>query len=463
MKGFAALPGGGKAYFPCSKAIWLAILGAACVLPGCATYSSSFSAIESDLGSQQYDAALQGIEKQSESSTDRVLYLLDKGMVLRMKRDFAASNQALEAAKMEMERLYAASVSENALSFVVNDATVSYAGDPYEQVLVHVYMALNYLELGEPDDARVEVLQANVKLREIAEKDPAGKITGDAFSRYLAGLVYDDSREWSDAMISYRQAYQTYKQYDASYGLAVPDMLKHDLLRLATQQGLTEEAAQYSREFGIAPAQRDHDRTAESGELIFVLSNGLAPIKREHAVHAATANTGVLVRIAVPYYESRANNVVSARISTSGKEADTEPMENIDAIARATLDAHMPAIIARGIAREGIKIAATNAAFASAGNNNDAVNLLGGVAVQVAALTTERADTRSWLTLPANIQLARLRLPTGSYTIKVELLGANRETVATTEYAGVVIAGAHKTYLTQHWIPPKLATTRREP
>ena len=88
--------------------------------------------------------------------------MLDKGMVLRMKRDFAGANQALEEAKSEMERLYAASVSENALSFIVNDATVSYAGDDYEQVLVHLYMALNYLELGQPEEAR-DALEAHAE------------------------------------------------------------------------------------------------------------------------------------------------------------------------------------------------------------------------------------------------------------------------------------------------------------
>ena len=102
----------------------LAILALVSGLGGCATYSGSFGIIERNLAAQQYDAALLNIEKESESKKDHVLYLLNKGMVLRMKRDFAGSNVALEAAKTEMDRLYAASVSENALSVMVNDSTV---------------------------------------------------------------------------------------------------------------------------------------------------------------------------------------------------------------------------------------------------------------------------------------------------------------------------------------------------
>ena len=103
-----------------SLCVWLAVVATCGMVSGCATYSGSFAVIERELAAQQYDAALQDIEQQSSSKSDRVLYLLNKGMVLRMKRDFFASNEVLEAAKMEMERLYATSVSENTLSFLVN-------------------------------------------------------------------------------------------------------------------------------------------------------------------------------------------------------------------------------------------------------------------------------------------------------------------------------------------------------
>lgn len=440
------------------------------VLTGCATYSESFGVIEHDLAARQYDSALRDIEKQPRSKTDSVLCLLNKGMVLRMKRDFSGSNQALEAAKAEMERLYAASVSENTLSFLVNDATVSYAGDDYEQVLVHLYMAFNYLELGQPKEARVEALQVDIKLREIGEKIPGDKFTEDALSRYLTGLIYEEMGEWSDAMIAYRKAYEAYKKYQVNYGMAMPDMLKHDLLRLAQRQGLTDEVAQYRKEFGITPPQEENSTSEQEGELVFVLNNGLAPIKREKVVGAiapppsvvvnaarhkqTTLAPPVVVNIALPYYESRPTKVLSARISVSGKQASTEMMENIDAIARASLDSRMPAITARSIARAVAK-GAIQESVDRAGNNknNDpAAALLGSFIVRVAAVATERADTRSWLTLPANIQLARLSMPPGSYTVTVDLLGRGKQVIATQEYPGVVISRKHKTYLTQHWV-----------
>ena len=429
---------------------------------GCATYSGSFAVIERNLAAQQYDEALEHIEKQSESKTNRALTLLNKGMVLRMKRDFVASNEALEAAKTEMERLYAASVSENALSFVVNDATVSYAGDGYEQVLLHVYMALNYLELGQTDAARVEALQVDVKLRELGEKVADGKFTEDAFSRYLTGLIYEASGEWSDALIAYRKSYEAYKKYQTDFGLAMPTLLKHDLLRLAQRVGLPDEVEQYEKEFGLK-RQREQADQSGLGEVVFVLSNGLAPIKHERAVALIDPVSGILARIALPYYESRSNNVVSARITASGKQGATELMEDVDAIARQSLDARMAAITARSLARAVAKITASKTAQQAAmqrKSDDAAIGLLGSFAVQVASVATERADTRSWLTLPANIQLARMRLPAGEYTIKIELLGEGEQVIASSEFSGIMVSKSRKTFLTQHWIPAQISAVQ---
>jgi len=281
-------------------------------------------------------------------------------------------------------------------------------------------------------------------------------------------------------MIAYRKAYEAYKKYQVNYGLAMPDMLKHDLLRLAKRQGLKDEAAQYSKEFGIELQQDRKQKQEQEGELVFILNNGLAPIKREKVVatwapppsvvagkskpQASRAPPQpVLVKIALPYYESRPNNVLSARISVSGKQADTQMMEDIDAIARASLDARMPAITARSIARAVAKGALQESVDRAGSNNNDvAAQLISSLVVRVATAATERADTRSWLTLPSDIQMARLSLPPGSYDVTVELLGANDRLIETQVFQQVSIQNKNKTYLTQHWVPDIPSTRRRK-
>ena len=161
-----------------------------------------------------------------------------------------------------------------------------------------------------------------------------------------------------------------------------------------------------------------------------------------------------MVDIALPYYESRPNRVAGARISVSGRQADTQLMENIDAIARASLKARMPAIMARAIARAVAKGVIQESVDRSGQNRDDpAVQLIGSLLVRVAAIATERADTRSWLTLPANVQMARLPLPPGTYDVTVELLGNNGQVIETNVFPQVAIRKEHKTYLSQHTMP----------
>jgi len=98
----------------------------------------------------------------------------------------------------------------------------------------------------------------------------------------------------------------------------------------------------------------------------------------------------------------------------------------------------------------------------NSGNNDAAAQLISSFLVRVATAATERADTRSWLTLPANIQMARLPLPAGSYDVTVELLGANDQLIETQVFPQVSIKTARKTYLTQHWVPDYPSTRRRK-
>jgi hypothetical protein len=434
----------------------------ALLLSGCASYSDSFSVIESDMAAQRFGAALETLERQRHPPRDRLLTLLNKAMLERMNGDYAASNTTFEAAKASMEELRGLSLREQGQSLLINDATRSYAGEEFEQVLVHLYMALNYLQLGERIDARVEALQVDERLREITQRLPENRYTEDALARYLTGMIYEELGERSDAMIAYRKAYEAYRHYEKNYSVAIPESLKHDLLRLSQQMGLTGEMRQYRKEFRIE-RWMSADELAEQGELIFLLHNGLAPIRREHAVTVPDPALDHFVRVALPYYETRPTPVDGARVTAGGTSASAEVAEDIRAIALKDLETKMPAITARALARAVLKAQMAKAARENARqqNQNNAGAAVAAIAMEIAGLVTERADTRSWLTLPSRIHLARLPLPPGTYTVKVDLLGDDGQIVSTQEYANMVIRRGAKTYLSPHWIPSTVTPPKR--
>jgi hypothetical protein len=426
---------------------------AACLaaLAACATYSDTIQFTEQSLARQDAKIALTAYSKLTPGGADRVLYLMNKGMLLRMAGEYGESTQALEEAKGAIEELKAVSVTEQALSFVVNDATKSFIGEDFEQVGVHTYLALNYLEQKQLDAARVEALQVDVLLREKAQGAPVNAYQEDAFARYLTGIVYEDQREWSDAMIAYRKAYEAYEKQRERFAVAVPDTLKHDLIRLADRMELTEEAAQYRASFGIRETT-SVEALLERGEIILTVHAGLAPIKREQAITALNPKTGRFLRVAVPQYRSRGHPFAYARLSAESGSVTSSRVENVDAIAVKSLESHMPGITARAVARMAAKDAAARAA---AGNNRSAGQGLAGLAINIAAVLSERADTRSWFTLPGEIHLARLSLPPGEHRVRIELRGYGEHVLDSSELK-VTLRKGEKKYVSRHWIPANL-------
>ena len=122
--------------------------------------------------------------------------------------------------------------------------------------------------------------------------------------------------------------------------------------------------------------------------------------------------------------------------------ADTDLMEDVNAIAIDALEKQNPIILARAVARAVVKTRASK----QADSRSDALGLV----VNLAGAITDRADTRSWSTLPNKIYLARLTLPQGHHKVRVELLDRSGGVVKTKQY-DVDIGGA-KRYLSLHWI-----------
>jgi hypothetical protein len=60
---------------------------------------------------------------------------------------------------------------------------------------------------------------------------------------------------------------------------------------------------------------------------------------------------------------------------------------------------------------------------------------------------TEIADTRSWTMLPDRIHMARLRLPMGNHTVRVEVLNRRGRVGQTLEFTDVKVVPGSRTLL----------------
>ncbi|KPK39176.1 MAG: hypothetical protein AMJ69_06365 [Gammaproteobacteria bacterium SG8_47] len=432
-----------------ARAIALALC--ATLLAGCATHTQRVQRLEQYYLAGDAANALVALDQIGYPRRDRVLYLMDQAILLRMDAQYEASNAALEQAKALIDELTAASVTETVAQFTLNDAASSYVGSPLEHVLIHVYAAFNYLDLGRVDAARVEALQLDQLTRQLGRRPETQLLGNVAFAHYLSGIIFEDLGEWSDAMIAYRKAYEAYQQHGTTLDERIPQALKTDLLRLSEHMGLAEENRAYQREFNI-DSWLPLARYRELGEIIVFFHDGLVPIKREHSEVVPLVGHGQLVRVSLPAYYDRGQPAQSARVTINDQTWQTEPAMNIARTAHVTLEKQMPGIIARSAMRNVVKYQTAR----EAGRQDE----LAGLAVNIFNVLTESADTRSWLTLPAEIQIARIALPPGSYDCEIAALPYGQHSGNATRFAGLHVDAGTKLYLSYRWTPFYARTTR---
>lgn len=409
------------------------------VLQGCATSVQKTASMRQFIEKSQYDLALLEAEKQL-ADDKGVMQYMNVGVLRRLNGDYKGSNRALEQAKQKIDELYATSVSEQAGALLVNDEMISFEGDKFEQVLIHLYMASNFLNLQDIDAARVELLQSQVKM-DTWDK-PEDEVP---FMHYFAGIMFEILGEPDAALVSYRKAVNAYINTRDQHGLNVPLVLQSDLLRLLEQLQLTNELTEYRKQFGSDYIQLP-DR-AGKGELVVVLGNGLVAQRDQIVIHTWSPELSANIKIAVPAYRDPPVKLNSVRLQVNGKYYPLEVVSNIDGLARAALSAKMPIIIARAIARA----VAKKKTEKEVGKQNDYAQLI----MLIVNFSTEIADTRSWNTLPQEFELARVLLPEGEYNVAIELVNSGGHIVDTiTEKVNIEVG--RMSVLSKRWTAPTL-------
>ncbi|MDR0747042.1 MAG: hypothetical protein LBE89_04025 [Helicobacteraceae bacterium] len=403
---------------------------------GCVPHSSKFAPIELELVRDNPQGALEKLTSKKPDNADLLAYQLNEAMLLRINGEFAQSNDIFESAKQTIDAYDAISVSEQTASLVINDEMSAYSGFDFERVLIHFYSALNYLELGDMESARVEALQADILMNALDDGDYAD----DPAMRYLSGVIFESLRERSDAMIAYRKAYEAYKQ-GGVFSVALPNILKGDLLRLSSAVGLKEENSHLQDEFKTSNFAK---LKKGEGEIVAVVSVGLAPIVRSENMLVPANNR--MIMVALPRLEFRQRFGIVPALVVNGGRIVCERFYDVSALFGYVMKNNLPAITAKTVARAVAKELMAQAA-GSVGDNKNA-SLAAKLLVQLFNTATEIADTRSWQTLPDEIYIARVILPSGTHDINVSY-----GDVKTVEYKQIAVREGQSSFLSPHFIP----------
>ena len=406
---------------------------AAVLLPACATFRSYDTELNETLAmaaNGKVDAALKTLDANNKKDKKDLLYFLERGELLRLKtayRDSQGAWTTADAKVQDWERTAKTDPDKlvgNVSSYVINDRLRPYEGHDYEKVMLTTRMAMNFLGQGDFENARVAIKQTHereaviaelrgrqyAKVQEEADKRGAApptfkEIKGypvqeidnpevnalrnsyqSALSHYLAGFVYEALGEPSLAAAGYRQA------IELQPGVA---LLEESLAGLDQRVGAPDD--------GLT-------------DTLIVLESGLAPGRRsqQFALPIPVNNKLVLVPVAYPVMQVRGEGFMPDEVRVDlGDPLRPERITSVDAMARRALQDEMPGIMLRSMVRSTSKAVAQYQAQRAAENSDSGMMGLVALALRVGSVPTEQADERGWRSLPANIYVARGKLPRG--------------------------------------------------
>jgi uncharacterized protein len=439
------------------------------VLSGCGTMRSYDRELSQTMGltaSGRPDLALVELEKNNTSEEKDLLYYEEKGQLLNIIGRFDESRSTWLSAD-EKIKIWEAEVTADPNkvigdigSVVLNDKTRRYDGQDFEKVMLSTKLALNHLQLGDFDAARIEIKKTHEreaiiaglrekefdkleeKKKEKNIKTEAKDIKGypvetlndpevtslknsyqSAFSHYLAGFVYEALGEPGLAAPGYRTAIE----------------LRPDIKWL--EEGL---AKLESRKYGIKPDETD---------VLFVVEVGAVPARQSISfpVPVPTVKGMRAVPFSIPVIRPDKTLSLPTQITVDNRQPiDIYAATSLSAMALRALKDDMPGIIIRGSIRAMSKIVAEEA-------SKDLPLLQLGVIV--GGVIMESADERVWRTLPSHILIGRAVLPAGQHVLNISTPYGQRS--ATFEVAGMhaiipMRLLGDKLFLTQPTISPKM-------
>ena len=448
----------------------LGILGAA-LLAGCGTFSHYPTGMEqttlTPLRTGKKTDYRNTFGKRTNGNA-QVLFSAEMGRVAQLEGDFGPSRSAFAGAiaatraQDEKATVSASGAAAQTGAVLVNDKVIPYRAPSYERTLMHHYQTLNYLAANDVVGAGVEVRRANREQeaarrrhdREIARsKSTEGNVPPDdardpnllavyagldemagavkfsfqnAATFYVSSVIWEMLGEPNDAYIDCKKALEIYPENP---------YVQRDVVRLGRRLGMREDLEDFERRFPGASKAEDAGDVAGKARLVVLYEEGLAPRKSEMAVAYPLPAADSIGVIALPIYAETLPPPVPAGVSAGGRGlGQTAPICNVAALAARALAEQMPGILTRQVARAVAKAVGAKAA-------KDAGGDWGELAATLYNVISEQADLRSWLTLPAHMQVLSAWVDPGGSCVALTAPGGG------TLWSGEVTLKAGKTTL----------------
>jgi hypothetical protein len=330
------------------------------------------------------------------SSTDHLLYYMEKGAILHHAGDYPGSIDLLLNAAALISEQEMISAGQQAASLVTSEWMTDYKGEYAERLLVHTYLMMNFLMTGNHESALVEAKQALEVYTDYPEACSA-----DYFTRALIAHCFEALNEINGAYIEYKKLAKL---------MGDPAPVARKLCELAGRLGFYDDVAHYKQFIPESELKRS-DRKA--GELIVFVSQGKSPVKIPHNIVLPPS-----IRFSFSTYESRGGYLPSPTVGPLSQAGPSDSITtDVGEVLKASLNERLVEVIAKETARVVAKEAIAH------NMNDDNVEIL----VRILFFLMEVPDTRCWETLPAYMSMIRVPLSSGENQIRLNSMGQNVE------------------------------------
>jgi tetratricopeptide (TPR) repeat protein len=383
---------------------------------------------------QEYDAAKMLLPYNNKAGKDQLLFMMEAGYLLHMAGKYEDSNKVfLQAAKIA--QVVPISVSREVGALLSNQTVTNYRGEDFEKVLVHMYLGINYLMLKNYEDAAVEFKAVNNELNKIKTENGKARYKQNIMAKYLTAIAHElragvtgseDDQEYAE--VEYKQILQL-----------KPDlqMARSDLMQVQTSKNSNLGELVVIFQAGRTPIKVSRGKLLEDPGMNMAVGTALSTQSLAAGVTVGAIMTTIgVAENPIPKFKIRTNKTKCLRVYVLGQQATTEMLESIEYTALKNMDDDYGRLRGKVAASIVIKAIVSIAAGIAAeettrklskGNTglSSLVGLMVGAGTGTALFATIRPDLRCWHTLPANLQLARMRLAPGKYTATVQYIGYN--------------------------------------
>ncbi|MCO4758000.1 MAG: hypothetical protein KC477_08245 [Oceanospirillaceae bacterium] len=428
-------------------------LSAAALLCGCQTLETKNNTpdFENQFSQGSYQAAaetaLSAGKIDQDGSSNSLLWSLQAGASLSANGDFKHSNTVFDGAETLMKKEDTENIAkkgfEKATAVLLNNSFNAYSPAVYDGVMVNTYKARNCILLNDMQDARIEFNRAadrqrraeehfKEKIKEQEEKLAKQKLDNKSQNRQQTksasarmGLNYDKSVTESQKTI-----YESYPELES--WKVYPDFVNpytdylHGLYFLLGSQDksdLGKSRESLRRVAGMVPKnkavatdlkvannlRKGNWRKHKLNPAVWVIfENGQAPVVKENLIPLPLflINDKIdYAQIALPKLEPRHRAYSFIDIYNGKKKLGrTEHLASIDRVVQTEFKKELPYKVTEAVISTMTKALIQYKVQEKAG-------VFGSIASIAYQAATTHADTRSWTSLPKEIQVARLRKP----------------------------------------------------